>query len=95
MFLEKSRIFLNILNIQNLITGLNAKFCKKSVARDFLPEEIHHLLIENISAVVFAIVAGLAALTIIFISGPLQSYPESTDPQEASLQNVEFLLIPI
>ena len=92
MFLEKSRIFLNILNIQNLITSLNAKVCKKSLARDFLPKEVHHLLIENISAVVFAIVAGLAALTIIFISGPLQSYPESTDPQEASLLNAEFPL---
>lgn len=92
MFLEKSRIFLHILNIQNLITSLNAKVCKKSLARDFLPEEVHHLLIENISAVVFAIVAGLAALTIIFISGPLQSYPESTNQQAASLQNAEFLL---
>ena len=92
MFLEKSRIFLNILNIQNLITSLNAKVCKKSLARDFLPEEVHHLLIENISAVVFAIVAGLAALTFIFISEPLQSYPESTDQQEASLLNAEFPL---
>ena len=32
------------------------------------------------------------ALTFIFISGPLQSYPESTDQQAASLQNAEFLL---
>ena len=66
MFLEKSRIFLNILNIQNLITSLNAKVCKKSLARDFLPEEVHHLLIENISAVVFAIVAGQAGTDFYF-----------------------------
>lgn len=60
MFLEKSKIFLNILNIQNLITSLNAKVCKKSLARDFLPEEVHHLLIKIVSTIIFAIVAGQA-----------------------------------
>ena len=58
LFHTVTQIFLNILNIQNLITSLNAKVCKKSVARDFLPEEVHHLLIKIVSTIVFAIISG-------------------------------------
>ena len=34
-----SQIPLNIFNIQHLVSGLNAKFCKKALSGDFLPGE--------------------------------------------------------